>query len=75
MPEIWLMAAPGSNRAVDITDTFDRKIAALRRHRSQVGEGEWLDERMRHVGRRRRARPAGLPEGHWPSCSRSSATP
>jgi LmbE family N-acetylglucosaminyl deacetylase len=45
--EIWMMAAPGSNRAVDITDTFDSKIAALRRHRSQVGEGEWLDERLR----------------------------
>ena len=46
-PEIWLMAAPNANRVVDITDTFDNKIAALRCHRSQVGEGEWLDERLR----------------------------
>src|SRR5580658_2231622 len=36
--EIWLMAAPTTNRIVDVTDTFDRKIAALHCHRSQVGE-------------------------------------
>ena len=34
--ELWLMAAPRPNRAVDITDTFDRKVAALRRHESQI---------------------------------------
>ncbi len=45
--EIWMMVGPNPNRAVDITDTFDRKVAALRRHRSQVGEGEWIDERIR----------------------------
>jgi LmbE family N-acetylglucosaminyl deacetylase len=49
--ELWLMAAPSVDRAVDITDTFDRKIAALRRHVSQVGEGEWLDERLREWAR------------------------
>ncbi|HXQ59437.1 MAG TPA: PIG-L deacetylase family protein [Acidimicrobiales bacterium] len=60
--EIFLMAAPGTNRIVDVTDTFDRKIAALHCHRSQVGEGEWLDARIREwltAG----ARAAGLPEG------------
>ena len=61
--EIWLMAAPKPNRAVDITDTFDRKIAALRRHRSQVGEGEWIDERIR-TWTDATARQAGLAEGH-----------
>ena len=73
--EIWMMAAPRSNRAVDITDTFDRKIAALRRHRSQVGEGEWLDERIRTwvTGA---GQAAGLcPRDTWPSCSRSSWPP
>ena len=45
--ELWIMAAPAVDRAVDITDTFERKVAALRRHVSQVGEGEWLDQRLR----------------------------
>jgi len=60
--EIWMMAAPGSNRAVDITDTFDSKVAALRRHRSQVGEGEWLDERLR-TWAAASGRQAGLDDG------------
>ena len=45
--ELWMMAAPGTNRVVDVTDTFDRKIAALLCHRSQVGEAEGLDARLR----------------------------
>jgi LmbE family N-acetylglucosaminyl deacetylase len=61
--EIWMMVGPKPNRAVDITDTFDRKVAALRRHRSQVGEGEWIDERIR-TWTEATARQAGLPEGH-----------
>jgi LmbE family N-acetylglucosaminyl deacetylase len=60
---MWLMAAPNSDRAVDITDTFDLKIAALRRHRSQVGEGEWLDARIR-TWVEGAAVAAGLGEGH-----------
>jgi LmbE family N-acetylglucosaminyl deacetylase len=60
--EIWMMVAPGANRVVDVTDTFDRKIAALLCHRSQVGEGEGLDARLREwlsAG----GRDAGLAEG------------
>jgi LmbE family N-acetylglucosaminyl deacetylase len=60
--ELWLTASPRADRAVDITDTFDRKIAALRRHRSQVGEGEWLDERLR-TWAAASGRQAGLAEG------------
>jgi LmbE family N-acetylglucosaminyl deacetylase len=60
--EIWMMAAPGFNRAVDITDTFDSKIAALLRHRSQVGEGEWLYERLR-TWAAAGGRQAGLDDG------------
>jgi LmbE family N-acetylglucosaminyl deacetylase len=45
--ELWLMASPRPNRAVDITDTFDRKLAALRRHESQVGHETDLGERLR----------------------------
>ena len=34
--EVWLMASPRADQPVDITDTFDRKIAALRAHKSQL---------------------------------------
>ncbi len=33
--EVWVMAAPGPNAYVDVTDTFDAKLAALRSHTSQ----------------------------------------
>ena len=74
VPEIWLMAAPDPNRAVDITDTFDRKIAALRRHRSQVGEGEWLEERIR-TWVEGGARQAGLGRGQLAELFQVVATP
>ena len=36
--EVWTMGAPTSDTYVDVTDTFDRKVAALRRHVSQTGQ-------------------------------------
>ena len=36
--EVWIMAHPQMSHAVDITDTFDLKVAALRAHASQTGE-------------------------------------
>src|SRR3954470_13357117 len=36
VPECWVMAAPQPDHYVDITDTFDTKIAALRAHKSQT---------------------------------------
>jgi LmbE family N-acetylglucosaminyl deacetylase len=33
--EVWVMAAPGPNAYVDVTDTFEAKLAALRSHVSQ----------------------------------------
>jgi LmbE family N-acetylglucosaminyl deacetylase len=60
--EVWLMAAPRPNRAVDITDVFDRKMAALRCHQSQVGHEKGLEERLRGWVSEG-ARAAGLPEG------------
>jgi LmbE family N-acetylglucosaminyl deacetylase len=68
------MASPRADRAVDITDTFDRKIAALRCHRSQVGEGEWLDERLR-IWAGAGARQAGLTEGRLAEVFQVVATP
>jgi LmbE family N-acetylglucosaminyl deacetylase len=35
--EVWIMAHPEMTHAVDITNTFDRKLAALQAHASQTG--------------------------------------
>ena len=45
--ELWLMAPKDPDRAVDVTEVFDVKLAALRSHRSQVGEGEHLEPMLR----------------------------
>jgi LmbE family N-acetylglucosaminyl deacetylase len=45
--EVWLMAHPASDLRVDVTETFDRKIAALRAHQSQTGHRDDLDEMIR----------------------------
>jgi LmbE family N-acetylglucosaminyl deacetylase len=51
--EIVLWASEDVNHRVDITETFDLKLAALRRHKSQVGHippqelEEWLRQRHR----------------------------
>ena len=60
--ELWLMAHPTSDHAVDVTDTFDRKLAALRAHVSQTGHMDDLEEMLRDwLGAH--AREAGLGEG------------
>jgi LmbE family N-acetylglucosaminyl deacetylase len=45
--EVWLMGGPQPNRYVDVTDTFDRKVAALRAHASQTGHMTDLDGMLR----------------------------
>ena len=60
--QLWLMAAPSTSVVVDTTKAIDRKVAALQRHRSQVGDGEQVAERMRAWGIAT-AVDAGLPEG------------
>jgi LmbE family N-acetylglucosaminyl deacetylase len=61
--EVWVMAHPAPNHHVDVTDTFDRKIAALRAHVSQTAHMDdleiWLRERLGDI-----ATEAGLPAGH-----------
>ncbi len=61
--EMWLMAAPAErlDHAQDITDTYDRKVAALRAHVSQTAQLD-LDELLRPVHARAASR-FGLPEG------------
>ena len=50
--EVWLWASEDPNYRLDVTDTYDIKVAALRCHQSQVGSRppemfEWLKERSR----------------------------
>ncbi|WP_419842023.1 PIG-L deacetylase family protein [Candidatus Poriferisodalis sp.] len=44
--EIWLIGTT-PNRYIDITDTFERKIAALREHRSQIAQFDDMSQRVR----------------------------
>ncbi len=60
--ELWLMAFPDPNHAVDVTDVFDRKVAALRAHASQTGHRDDLEERLRWMSGAM-ARQSGLAEG------------
>ncbi len=62
VPEVWLMASDRADRAVDVTAFYDAKLTALRSHRSQVGDGEHLDELLRNW-MTATARAAGLPDG------------
>jgi LmbE family N-acetylglucosaminyl deacetylase len=61
--ETWLMAAPGAGHVVDVTDVYDRKLAALTHHASQLpGVPEDLDTMLRGwLGMN--ASAAGLPDG------------
>lgn len=59
--EVWVMAHPQANRYVDVTDTYDAKLAALRAHTSQTSHvdldaliGGWTAAT---------AAEGGLPEG------------
>ena len=62
--EVWMMAAPPTllNHFVDITDLFDRKIAALRSHVSQTGHMTELEGMLR-TWFGTMARTGGLPDG------------
>jgi len=61
--ELWLMAHEDSQHVVDITDRFDRKLAALGAHASQTGHlGDGLEEMLRGWNSANAER-AGLPAG------------
>lgn len=59
--ELWVVGAPHLNHAVDISETFEVKLAALRCHVSQLGEDQSeLAERLRGWSVER-GEPFGLP--------------
>lgn len=62
VPEVWVMGGPNPDHFVDVTATFERKLAALRRHVSQMTDADGLEERMRGWGEMV-AGQGGLPPG------------
>lgn len=61
--ETWLSGGDAPDHYVDITDTFDRKVEALRAHRSQTAGMADLPGMLRGwLGAA--AQAAGLPDGH-----------
>lgn len=60
--EVWMGAFTNPNRYVDITDTVELKLAALRRHESQLPDAEATMERVRQWVTAT-AKTAGLPDG------------
>lgn len=60
--EIWLTGSPTPDHFVDTTATFDRKIAALKAHRSQTAHNPELESMVRSWGELS-AQRFGLPEG------------
>jgi len=60
--EVWLMGGPEPDAVVDVTDNFPRKVAALRRHASQVSHREDLEDMLRGW-LTTIAKANGLPEG------------
>jgi LmbE family N-acetylglucosaminyl deacetylase len=60
--EVWLMSSPQAEHYVDITETFGRKVAALRAHESQTGDMLDLETFLRGW-LSRAAQTAGFPEG------------
>jgi len=60
--EVWIMGSPRVTTYIDVTDTFEAKIAALRAHASQTSQMPDLAGRLR-CELTENARAAGLPDG------------
>lgn len=60
--EVWISGSPTPTTYVDITDTFHRKVAALRSHVSQISDPDALEGFLRGW-LSRAASQGGLPDG------------
>lgn len=60
--DVWIAGGPQPTRFVDVTGTFDRKLAALRAHESQTGQMDGLEDFLRTM-LGRTAAIGGLPDG------------
>ncbi|PZF92359.1 PIG-L domain-containing protein [Micromonospora deserti] len=59
--EVWYFGGPAPDHVVDVTGQYDRKVAAMRAHRSQTAHLDvetWVRDQLRTV-----ADNAGLPAG------------
>lgn len=61
--EVWMTGAATTNHFVDVTETFDKKIAALQAHASQTAHNKEMPAMVRAWGERNAA-AQGLGEGH-----------
>ncbi|MGH9170169.1 MAG: PIG-L deacetylase family protein [Acidimicrobiales bacterium] len=61
--QVWLMSSPRPDTYVDVSSTIDRKIAALKAHRSQVSQPEQLEVMVRSWAAAL-SEEAGLGAGH-----------
>lgn len=62
VPEVWVMGGPTPNHWVDVTETFDDKLAAIGSHASQLPDPSMIQERVR-MWLTTQAQRGGLPEG------------
>ena len=60
--EVWMTGSPTPNHFVDITDTFNKKMAALHAHVSQTAHNKELEKMVRGWGERN-AQAQGLAAG------------
>jgi LmbE family N-acetylglucosaminyl deacetylase len=60
--EVWVMSHHTPDHFVDVTDTFDKKIAALHAHVSQTAHNPNLENMLREWGGRN-AKLHGLADG------------
>jgi LmbE family N-acetylglucosaminyl deacetylase len=65
--ELWVMATPHPDTFVDITDTLERKLAALLCHESQLPDPGRIEPLIREWGERMAAL-GGLPGGRLAEC-------
>jgi LmbE family N-acetylglucosaminyl deacetylase len=61
--EVWVMASPRTDTYVDVTATFDKKVAALRAHVSQETDRDGQLEGRLREWMTLNAQRAGWPEG------------
>ncbi len=71
--EAWVMTNEFSDHYIDTTSTIDRKIKALREHKSQIEDMDAMGERVREWGARN-AELLGLAEGRFAETFKIVAT-
>jgi LmbE family N-acetylglucosaminyl deacetylase len=62
--EAWVFMSEKTDHVVDITDTFEKKLAAIKSHLSQTAHNDELDQRIRDWGLRN-GEEAGLAAGRY----------